>query len=165
MSWFSYPLAGAIVAGTVSLLGLIISKESKISEFRQQWIDELRRDIASLIGHALNIHSSDAGEPIAESIQNANKLTARIELRLKIGEEAGEAVISKLQALRKLIHSEAKFEVISSATDDLTSVSRILLKGEWERVKQGEPVYRWTLRLTIVALILLGAVWLIHALR
>lgn len=43
----------AIVAALVALLGLIISKEQKVSEFRQQWIDALRADIAATIryGH------------------------------------------------------------------------------------------------------------------
>lgn len=31
----------------MALLGLIISKEQKVSEFRQQWIDALREDIAA----------------------------------------------------------------------------------------------------------------------
>jgi hypothetical protein len=40
----------AIIAGSIALLGLIISKEQKVSEFRQQWIDALRQDIAPLYG-------------------------------------------------------------------------------------------------------------------
>jgi hypothetical protein len=39
----------AWVAGAFSLLGLLISKEQKVSEFRQAWIDALRADIAALV--------------------------------------------------------------------------------------------------------------------
>ena len=38
-------VVAALIAGTVSLLGLIISKEQKTSEFRQAWIDALRNDL------------------------------------------------------------------------------------------------------------------------
>ncbi len=49
-----HPLAiGAIVAalitGILSVLGLVISKEQKTSEFRQQWIDDLRREVSELL--------------------------------------------------------------------------------------------------------------------
>lgn len=41
-------IGAALIAATVSLLGLIISKEQKTSEFRQAWIDALRSDLGSL---------------------------------------------------------------------------------------------------------------------
>ena len=34
-------IAAALIAGLISLLGLIISKEQKVSDFRQAWIDAL----------------------------------------------------------------------------------------------------------------------------
>jgi len=56
---------GAVIAGFVSILGLIISKEQKTSEFRQTWIDSLRSDIASLIARAsaLQVIFSAGGSP------------------------------------------------------------------------------------------------------
>ena len=39
-------IVAAIIAGAVAFVSLIISKEQSISEFRQQWIDELRKDVA-----------------------------------------------------------------------------------------------------------------------
>ena len=43
------PILIALFTTFVSLVGLLISKESKTSEFRQNWIDELRKDIAEYI--------------------------------------------------------------------------------------------------------------------
>lgn len=40
----------ALIAVFVSFIGLIISKEQKISEFRQAWINTLRDDIAKFLG-------------------------------------------------------------------------------------------------------------------
>jgi hypothetical protein len=45
------PILVAFIAGVVSLIGLVISKENKISEFRQAWIDELRKDISDYISY------------------------------------------------------------------------------------------------------------------
>jgi hypothetical protein len=36
-------ISAAIITGLLSLVGLIISKENKTSEFRQQWIDSFRK--------------------------------------------------------------------------------------------------------------------------
>ena len=51
-------IGAALIAGVVSLLGLVISKEQKVSEFRQAWIDALRSDVASLISHVNAIHGA-----------------------------------------------------------------------------------------------------------
>src|SRR5579862_1385600 len=48
-------IIAAVIAALISLLGLIISKENKVSEFRQTWIDSLREEVAAVIthGHAI----------------------------------------------------------------------------------------------------------------
>jgi hypothetical protein len=40
----------SLIAVIFSFIGLIITKEQKTSEFRQKWIDEIRSDIAKLMG-------------------------------------------------------------------------------------------------------------------
>ena len=44
-------IVAAIIAGLVAFFSLIISKEQTVFDFRQQWIDELRKDIASVECH------------------------------------------------------------------------------------------------------------------
>ena len=44
------PLWAAFLAGVVSMVGLIIAKEQRVSDFRQEWINGVRGEIASLIG-------------------------------------------------------------------------------------------------------------------
>ena len=44
------PLWAAFLAGLVSMVGLIIAKEQRVSDFRQEWINGVRGEIASLIG-------------------------------------------------------------------------------------------------------------------
>ena len=39
----------AVITSILSVLGLVISKEQKTSEFRQQWIHSLRSEVAPLL--------------------------------------------------------------------------------------------------------------------
>ena len=45
-------ILAAFISSAAAILGLIISKESKISEFRQKWIDDLRNELADVIAQA-----------------------------------------------------------------------------------------------------------------
>ena len=84
------PLSVALIAALVSVLGLIISKESKISEFRQAWIDGLRSDLAKLIGHTAALQAvklMDVGNNDRLSLSIAhflgvNEMSSKIRLRL-----------------------------------------------------------------------------------
>ena len=93
----------ALIAGAVAFLGLLISKESKTSELRQNWIDGVRSDLADLIAHANSIHGSLAagsGRPLAEQwaassahYTGINPATAMIRLRLNPKESQAKAVL------------------------------------------------------------------------
>jgi len=56
-------IIAATITGLISLLGLIISKEQKISDFRQAWIDNLRTELSLVITHAMAIHGASVAEP------------------------------------------------------------------------------------------------------
>lgn len=45
------PILVALIAGVISLLSLINSKEQKVTEINQAWIDQLRADVALVIAH------------------------------------------------------------------------------------------------------------------
>src|SRR5437667_10151195 len=49
------PVVAAIIAGAVAFLASVFSKEQKVSEFRQTWIDSLRNDLAELISIVLQV--------------------------------------------------------------------------------------------------------------
>jgi|SRR5580698_964462 hypothetical protein len=67
-------IIAAIIAALVSFLSLIISKEQSVSEFRQQWIDALQKDVAIVVGYVIAIH----GESIAKHKDNQEELWARL---------------------------------------------------------------------------------------
>lgn len=152
----------ALIAGGVSFAGLLITNQSKISEFRQTWINALREDVATVITHALEIHAAKAVAEVNTSFPKIAEATARIQLRLNPKEQESKELILALGSLRQTIHSESTFEQVAAAVEFLTGATQVVLKREWRRVKRGEPFYCWTRRLLIFGLCLLALFGLYH---
>jgi hypothetical protein len=171
----------ALVAGVFSLLSLVISKEQKISEFRQAWIDALRKDLATLIAHAYQIHAFCVGTK-ADFAQfwsltradyiDLNKAAMRIKLRLNAGEkESNEVLVSmaKIENLFLNLHAlpNDSLEKLNIAVRELEQTGPVLLKTEWQVVKNGERTYRaakWIAvlaTLIFIVLVTVTVVWLI----
>lgn len=45
----------AVIAGAFSSLSLVMSKEQKVSEFRQDWINSLREDICKFVSAIVHL--------------------------------------------------------------------------------------------------------------
>lgn len=149
---------GIIIAGTVtgavSLLGLILSKENKTSEFRQTWIDELRADISSFLSHinALYLlsdeHKND--EEVRYSgykseIIEANKALFNVKLRLNQKEPLSSKLISLLDESEQLYNSTDKIKSYDKHLEiekQILLISKNILKIEWRRVRNGEIVFQ-----------------------
>jgi len=142
----------AFIAALVSLLGLIISKEQKTSEFRQAWIDALRADIGAVVAHANAIHGVAAAnfdtpaktwEAASEHFVGINKATASIRLRLNRNELESQAVLAAIDDLESHLNPGAlNAQDMNVIEKRLVSEAQILLKKEWLRVRSGEPVFR-----------------------
>jgi hypothetical protein len=146
-------VAAALVVGLVSLLALIISKEQKVSEFRQAWIDGLRKELALLIAHANAIfgagmvHFNTTAEHwkvVRFDFAGINNAVARIRLRLNPKEKESEAILSEIEVLERLLApGQAMNHVEINATEKrLVEKAQVVLKTEWRRVRRGETVYR-----------------------
>jgi hypothetical protein len=125
-------IVAAIIAGIVALLGLIISKEQKVSEFRQQWIDALRQDIAAVIrhGHCMCRNSFVALEgeaspwdwdSVKEDFAGLTEAAARIRLRLNRRERESADLLAALNKHGLTVRTAFDVKAISSATDDLVA--------------------------------------------
>ena len=148
-------MVAALFAGLVSLLGLIISKEQKISEFRQAWINSLQTDIASLISHANAIHSgehagytsgSEAWKVVRPDFLGINQAAANIRLSLNPNECESLAVLRQIKNVEDLLApgKAVDYRRLDEIEHELVRKAQILLKKEWIRVKRGERVYRTT---------------------
>jgi hypothetical protein len=156
------PLIAAFVTGFIALIGLIISKEQKVSEFRQAWIDGLRSDIGSFIGHANVIHGANRavaeGRKPVEAWAEAkddyfglNAADSRIRLRLNPAKASDVAIMRTLDEHRKACDSGA-YDNLVELHRRLVFESQAKLKTEWQRVKLGEPVYRFVSKVLITAI-------------
>ncbi|WP_085678209.1 MULTISPECIES: hypothetical protein [unclassified Pseudomonas] len=143
-----------LIAGIVSLVVTILSKDQKTSEFRQAWIDGLRDDVSNLVGHLEVIETvvgivrekneSEINEFLIarhEQFQGMEMLVFRIRLRLNPAEHT--KLIGLLSNLEDVPDNgmQAHAELI-------TIEAQNILKNEWERVKRGEPSFVWLKRIS-----------------
>src|SRR6266851_7928067 len=148
-------IVAAVIAAVISLLGLIISKENKVSEFRQAWIDALRAEVSAVTTHAHAIFQAfDAvvgevkglvWEDIREDFVALEDEAAKIRLRLNPTEKPSIALLEVLKELQSLFRNFSGTpdpDKVDSVSQRLLEVTQPVLKSEWGRVKRGELVYR-----------------------
>jgi hypothetical protein len=164
-------IVAAVIAALISLIGLVISKESKVSEFRQAWIDSLRADVAAIITHANAIHGAYLAnfsnnvtlwKDAREDFVNLNTALARIRLRLNPTKEPHISMLKALAEHEALFSGKTTppdFSKLESLDRRVLDCTQIVLKQEWERVKSGEPFYR-VARATAGVLVLVGLFYL-----
>ena len=167
------PIIVAVITGVVSFIGLVISKENKISEFRQTWIDELRKDISDYIAlsemHAFNYTNlwskgkqeatntdydpqAAINDYLSKESNTIDSLNTRIVLRLNPDKH-----VQLLNALRASYNSHISLinatkedrrnqlhHDLSKFNQELRDQSVALLRTEWKRVKKGELWFRGT---------------------
>lgn len=160
----------ALIAGLVSLLGLIISKEQKISEFRQAWIDGLRENVALVITHLEAIRGAmHAAQPAKASWQDRkdhfvaiNQAITCVRLRVNPDEASSQNLLESLSELENIAQAGdiATSQSVGPAVDKLTVRCNVVMKEEWQRVRDGEKTYRiaryGSIAAVAIALVLLG---------
>lgn len=159
-------VVASLVASLIAFLGLIISKENKTSEFRQGWIDELRNDIALLTGSLLAVRATlrivgngpAAWDRERENLIQANCALARIRLRLRPDEAATDEIRTTLDDIEGLYSPSAVFDYHRAKVLEkrLLESGQSFLKKEWNRVRDGEKVFR-VAKWTFVGLAILSA--------
>lgn len=137
-------IAAALIAALAATFGLVLTKENKISEFRQIWISELRTLLTgySSLMSALNALGDGAEESYEQKIKDISRFTSEIKLRLNYGNpsEDEKLLLEKAFLLAgKIYDPQDKFLL---AVKEFDAASFTVLKGEWERVKKGEYKYR-----------------------
>jgi len=162
-------ILAALIAGGIARANLVASKENKVSEFRQAWVDELRKDLAALFSNvrticrALQELRSDGEDKhtnfkfpqskIIEARHASAETYHRIKLRLNPYQP-------DLQQLRKHLHEMMQVPqayivnehgngaLVILWMDDSASFAEGVLKAEWETVKFGEKAYREAVQTT-----------------
>ncbi|WP_374468381.1 hypothetical protein [Phenylobacterium sp.] len=157
-------VGAAVIAGLISLLGLVIGKEQKVSEFRQAWIDDLRR---CMIGYLVNINAiSDAirlsksgaaadAQILLSHYKMLNEASHGISLRINPDEKPAKALLEAMRKFEELASSNKNLSParIQEIEEEFVSASKSLLKFEWIRVKRGEKIFVWTKRLVVGSIV------------
>jgi len=170
----------AIIAGIFSYFNLVTSKETKISEFRQNWIDSLRQDISKYVSSMQSLisfedyinHHLDENEKLKTLKRRADlhdiffDAYNSIHLRINKNEtnakakEISDNFISALENAHKAFKAER--EDLEYLLEQVKSNAELLLKHEWNRVRDGEKTYQYAKKgaliftsITIVIFILL----------
>lgn len=165
----------AIVGGFFSFLSLINSKETKISEFRQDWINSLRNSIAQYISSIYylstlyelyqqqnkeeKISRFEMSKGIENTYSKINTSYNDILFRINDSETNEKAKMINTQFLNALeitrdFYNKGKYIEAKEKCNEVRSFTKPLLKSEWNRVKSGEPSYRYSKYFAIIILIL-----------
>ncbi len=158
-------LGVAVIAGLISLLGLIIGKEQKISEFRHVWIDDLRKCMIDYLVYINAISDIIRARPeqdetrqkeLAECYKSLNTASDGIFFRVNENEESSKSLIKSMELFEKIASENRKLtpENIKRIEKHFRKSAKSLLKLEWERVKKGEKIYTITKNIVLTSIIL-----------
>ena len=169
-------VGAAFVTALASMLGLIISKESKVSEFRQAWVDALRAEMSTYLTNleyvrtAFKIERATLEERLSDVGPHLNVLNNAyfmISLRLNPNEPHARRILECMDEFEALVAAENAME---NAFDDnaagdvekrFLAASKLLLKMEWDRVKKGELTFQIAKIVSfviIIVLVILGVI-------
>lgn len=176
--WIPAAVIAALVSAIVAFAGFVLTKEAKISEFRQAWIDGLRAEISDLLATFWSIHYTLS---IAKTDQNATidkattasselyRLRAKIRLRLNNLEIDSARINQSIDDLPGMQPGTTAglldYQAVKRSSQSVIDASAVVLKSEWKRVKRGEPAFvigRWVTGSFMAALVI-AVMWSIFA--
>lgn len=169
-------ISAALIAGIVSLLGLVISKEQKTSEFRQAWIDALRGDLTTFLTQINAIcdaiavkHDTHAKkvEALGHLYIALNSSNFDILLRLNPKEKQSQTLLDAMRSCNLITSDETLLTAnnLRQIEREFIAASQALLKSEWQRVKSGEWAFRvakWLALGTVLASLAAGVLAAYH---
>lgn len=170
-------VSASLIAAIIAFVNLTLTKELKTSEFRQAWINALRDDLSVFFActrafarateeqHKLstvqeNVNSFEISkEKITDIRYQVAEVYSRITLRLNPEDSEheellrlmGVAISKQNKALADKSDSIEIIKAIHTATD----YARPLIKKEWNRVKIGEPAYRYARNSAVCGIVFL----------
>jgi hypothetical protein len=158
----------SIIGASVATISLAVGKDSKVSEFRQQWIDALREDVAKLCSVSVALFHANIKYRLQDRITfdvktgatddlvaEANNLTYRIKLRLDSRKARSTELIDAMERLAALSsHAARPFSDVEEAVKVLMVRTECVLDEAWVHVRRGEKRFRWTYRAALLTLVL-----------
>jgi hypothetical protein len=164
----------ALISAVISLVSITLSKDVKVSELRQLWINDLRNELSSLIS-IINrqygewyLHEDKSPEGIKElqrnqivESQKCDEITHKLRMRLNPLEHQ-KLIALVLELENSLANADVLYDRnrLDELFDKYTAESQLVLKAEWVRVKEGEGSFatakklsKWVIGICLVAVI------------
>lgn len=119
-------------------------RNAGVTQFRQQWIENLRKSISDFIGKveylSMEIKQNNRNDQtIVDMYQDLVRLRYKIDLMLNPKEDDHKLIIEKIIKLRNgLYKPEISTTDIQNEITSLTSTTKDVLKREWKVVKDGK---------------------------
>lgn len=180
-------ILAACIAAVLSLMALVISKEQKTSEFRQNWVDSLRSELAEFGSHARRIASNPTPlnpavllgrnafetikadyeaslqpKPLEENWQRLAQMYYAIKLRLNTGEKDHKILVTHMDSIYEILNeNQVDFDATTGKLDQLSEVASSILKYEWTRVKVGESAFQNSIKIAKWGLGIFTSIFLI----
>jgi hypothetical protein len=137
-----------VLATIMAGFTLISTKENKVSDHRQAWIDAMRDDIAEALATAFAAERETDKKEKVKFLKSFDECHARIEMREHTSLKKWPKVRAALASVRGYINGEAgPYMSLKAYKEVILEQSRSQLKDNWEIVKKGEPffqVFKWT---------------------
>ncbi|MDB5855310.1 MAG: hypothetical protein JWR22_3351 [Herminiimonas sp.] len=172
--------SAALVAGGIARSNLIATKETKISEFRQAWIDSLRDELAKLFSYSrtlaravqedrnpqfgVSVRYRISDEKITEVRHGSAETYYRIKLRLNRDQDDHKDLSHRLARMMEemqqyLNNNDTDAAVPLSYVEQASDFAEQVLKSEWNTVKRGEKGFRNAVATTTWVLVITGLIW------
>lgn len=145
-------LVAAVITAALAGIGLTLSKDTKVSEFRQKWADALRKDVSEFLALVSNAWSIKHQPQQIINVANAEKQLTRLNivmyrvlLRLYLKKKAGahwklgEAMWAARQVALSPVSTK---DEMNKTTEGIQEAAATVIDDAWEKVKMGEGQYR-----------------------
>lgn len=145
----------SVIGASAATIGVVVAKDTKVSEFRQAWVDALREDISRFVALAFALNAvqrslaeqasdTPTSEAYAALVLEMNQVLTRIRLRLDITKTPHKSLDTLCGKLVFVSAQPNQLLVVSEKAEDLCAAARAVLDEAWTRVKRGERRFRWT---------------------
>lgn len=164
-------ITAALISAIISVVNMVISKDQKTTEFRQEWINSVRLEISNITALAKSIRSQshiidyleskpetkkDAIEHLSDVVKNYSKdlNNCYSKLLLFLNPKEHKNLISLIDTLVSLsnVSSKTKTGEVTRQSDLVIEESQKVLKKEWNIVKRGEITFVITKYIFIISL-------------
>lgn len=134
-------VVGALVGSFISTL---LTREHKISTFRQEWIDKVRNILSEILTQG-EVYADVAYKNDEEAYHEKVKLIGlicRLKLFLNRAEEPSKSILDKVEGIPDEYFGESGgSQKFCEMKKELAEIMQDLLKQEWYRVRDGELIW------------------------